>query len=60
MTLLGKPCGGCIYYYGPSEGTICCNYLLDTGKRRPCPPGKDCTVRKSRRNKKKSKMEETT
>lgn len=21
-----------------------CHYLLDTGKKRPCPPGKKCTV----------------
>lgn len=21
-----------------------CHYILDTGKKRPCPPGKECTV----------------
>ncbi|MCD7755514.1 MAG: hypothetical protein LUJ09_04175 [Firmicutes bacterium] len=57
MTRKNQPCSGCAYYYGNSESDVCCNYLLKTGKRRPCPPGKDCTVRKVSRNKK-SKMEE--
>ena len=25
----------------------CCNYYLETGNRRPCQPGKDCTVREA-------------
>lgn len=38
-------CKGCAYaaFVG---GMWCCDYLLLTGRRRPCPPGKDCTVRK--------------
>lgn len=42
-------CEGCIYFYGGQEINRCCNYLLDTGKRRPCPPGTECTVKKERK-----------
>ena len=42
----GKYCEGCDYYYGDSCKT--CNYIFITGHRRPCPPGKDCTVKKVR------------
>lgn len=38
-------CEGCVYYKGEYEMNLCCNYMLDTGKRRPCPPGKGCTVK---------------
>ena len=39
------PCKGCHYYRGVNPGAKCCNYLLMTGKVRPCPPGKKCTVK---------------
>lgn len=38
-------CEGCVYAVLLS-GAWCCDYLLMTGHRRPCPPGEDCTVRK--------------
>ena len=41
-----RGCQGCIYYGG--DYYRCCNYILVMGKRRPCPPGKGCTVRKER------------
>lgn len=41
-----KYCKGCFYWGGHDESACCCNYLLITDKRRPCSPGKDCTVRK--------------
>lgn len=41
-----KYCKGCFYWGGHDESACCCNYLLITDKRRPCPPGKNCTVRK--------------
>lgn len=25
------------------QGFKMCHYILDTGKKRPCPPGKHCT-----------------
>lgn len=36
-------CEGCNYL--PKVGTICCDYLMTTGHRRPCPAGTGCTVR---------------
>ena len=35
-------CKGCGHYRG-GNGTYCCEYLLDVGHRRPCPPGEGCT-----------------
>lgn len=52
------PCNGCIYLYNPSgnrdSSWRMCDYWELTGHRRPCKPGKDCTVKelgKTRRNK---------
>lgn len=39
-----NPCARCIYH-AVVDGMIVCDYLLITGHRRPCPPGKLCTVR---------------
>lgn len=39
-------CEGCFYAVLLS-GAWCCDYLLMTGRRRPCPPGEGCTVRKA-------------
>lgn len=39
-------CAGCFYFSGVTLGGRTCNYIFIVGKRRPCPPGKDCTVRK--------------
>lgn len=39
---LAKGCEGCFFL---SEYFGCCNYLIYTDKRRPCPGGKDCTVK---------------
>lgn len=44
------PCEGCIYFGGRWETVKCCNYFLITGKRRPCPVGKDCVVREDGKN----------
>ena len=35
-------CGGCLHYIAKGEYSHC-NYLIDTGKRRLCKPGKGCT-----------------
>ena len=53
-----RACAGCIYmgwagWYG------CCNYLFMTDKRRPCPPGKNCTVKTTRKRGRKKKVEAT-
>ena len=42
------PCTGCRHFYGEYVNNRCCNYIFDTGMRRPCLPGKDCTVRQAR------------
>lgn len=44
-------CEGCIFYDGEYDSNKCCNYFLDTGMRRPCPPGKGCTVKKTKKAK---------
>lgn len=43
-----KHCPGCLYYHAYYRVNLCCNYLLDTGHRRPCPPGVQCTAKKPR------------
>ena len=42
-------CEGCVYFFGDYEVNKCCNYIFIEDKRRPCPPGKDCTVRIERK-----------
>lgn len=39
------PCEGCRYFFGHYQQNACCNYIFMVGHRRPCPPGKDCTVK---------------
>ena len=41
-------CEGCSYWrtIGCNAGKEACHYCFDTGERRPCLPGKNCTVRK--------------
>lgn len=46
-----KYCVGCWYFFGYYEGSRCCNYIFVRGEKRPCPPGKDCTVKKKERRK---------
>lgn len=40
-------CEGCKYYarLGSGSSQMACHYLLIEGRRRPCDPGKDCTVK---------------
>lgn len=49
MTGKEKPCKDCKYKAmlgsGPAaDMTYYCNYIGEKGKKRPCPPGKDCTA----------------
>lgn len=46
--MCGSYCRGCDHYRG-SHGFMMCEYLLDNGHRRPCPPGKDCTCHTSKK-----------
>ena len=52
-------CEGCIYFRGEFEINRCCNYYLDTDKRRPCPPGEGCTVRVERKGYREKKERST-
>lgn len=49
--VIDKTCHSCIYCQGASDSSVCCNYFLITDNRRPCDPGKDCTVREKRKRK---------
>lgn len=46
-------CKGCVYFGGIPNGT--CNYIFIKGKRRPCPPGKECTEKIERKDKNENK-----
>lgn len=54
------PCEGCWYRTPLAEsqqdGPKCCSYILDTKKRRPCPPGAGCTVKLVKKREKKKPM----
>ena len=39
-----RACKGCIYL-SRAGGYGCCNYIFMKGKPRPCPGGRDCTVK---------------
>ena len=45
-TTIDKHCRGCKYYIKIHEGVFYCSYLFQEDKRRPCPPGKGCTVKR--------------
>jgi hypothetical protein len=51
--LCDKSCEGCIHLSHFYDDLTCCNYFITTGERRPCPPGKGCTVRETKRKRKK-------
>ena len=40
-----KYCKDCVYWGGDYVNNACCNYIFCEGHSRPCPPGKDCTVK---------------
>lgn len=42
------PCNGCDFFYAEYAVNRCCNYLLDTGRRRPCAFGEGCTVKQTK------------
>ena len=54
---MDKHCLDCKYYQGYYESDLCCHYLFETDQRRPCPPGKDCTVKVSRKTRRKTSTE---
>lgn len=42
-------CDKCVYRKILTCGLAYCSYLLDTERRRPCPPGEGCTVKVTRK-----------
>lgn len=52
MTNKKHPCHGCIYMSIVSSSIPCCNYIFIEDKRRPCPPGAECTVKTTKRKSK--------
>lgn len=48
--IIDKHCIGCKYYMGICEYIYYCSYFAKEDKRRPCPPGKGCTVRKEKKD----------
>lgn len=44
--LCDATCKDCIYSTDGSSHEYNCVYILYIGKRRPCPPGIDCTVKR--------------
>lgn len=36
-------CKGCIHFDTVQSGAETCNYIFNEGRRRPCPPGSQCT-----------------
>ena len=43
-----RSCDGCVYKGVVAGGSLrYCRYVFETGKLRPCPPGKGCTVKRS-------------
>ena len=51
-TAVDKHCLGCKYYYTIVETLCYCSYIFQEDKRRPCPPGKYCTVKTKKRKRK--------
>lgn len=38
-------CESCVYSTRLGDGsTVACYYIVNTGRKRPCPPGKKCTA----------------
>lgn len=50
MANISNPCAGCMYY---GKSTDTCDYILIADQRRPCPPGLECTVRRTLKDVKK-------
>lgn len=40
-----KDCNGCMYFQHQAGFVMGCNYYLETGNRRPCGAGGECTVK---------------
>lgn len=52
-------CEGCVYFFADYAVNNCCNYIFIKDKPRPCPPGKDCTVKIERKGYREKKERST-
>ena len=55
--LCDKYCHDCIYFQGMTDATCCCHYIIITGERRNCEPGKGCTKKVKRGKKRRLKSD---
>lgn len=56
MVTENRYCVGCIHLMRIGGVYPCCNYIFDTGHRRPCDPGEGCVVKETwKENKAKQK-----
>lgn len=46
------PCYNCAYLQGQNTSIPTCGYIFIVDRKRPCPPGKGCTVKVLRRKRK--------
>lgn len=44
-----KYCKDCYYWTGINSSCFCCNYIFYENRKRPCPPGEGCTVKRRKR-----------
>ena len=42
---INSNCVDCVYQGKVAGGDVHCAYIFKVGKRRPCPPGDECTVK---------------
>lgn len=57
--LVDSSCRGCVYrgqVLHDKKGAGCCDYILHTEHRRPCPAGSGCTERQTKRQRKEKKL----
>lgn len=54
---IDKKCRCCAYRKDAAGGWTTCDYIFIEDKPRPCPPGKDCTVWKSKKKYAKERSE---
>ena len=50
-----KYCKGCIYYKSVNGWDKYCDYIFAVGHKRPCDPGKGCTVKTKKKKTKERK-----
>ena len=52
LRIKDKHCQGCYYYRNMYDSAWYCAYIFVKDQKRPCPPGKECTVKIRRKDRK--------